>query len=129
MSEHPNVTLLRKGYGAFATGDIATITALWSEDIIWHWPGRGPLCGDHKGRETVLGIFARMAELAPDFHAQVIDLLANDEHGVAITRSIGSQPGKNLNTMNVDIYRIRDGKIIEFWSFNEDQRAEDDFWS
>jgi ketosteroid isomerase-like protein len=129
MNEHQNVSLLRKVYEAFNTGDIATITAIFAEDLIWHWPGKGPLCGDHKGRDTVLGVFGKMAEMSPDFQAQVNDLLANDEHGVAITRSIGSQPGKNLNTMNVDIFRIKDGKIIELWSFNEDQRAEDDFWS
>ena len=130
MAEHPNVGLLRRGYEAFAKGDMATITELWSEDIVWHWPGAGALCGDHVGRDAVFAVFGRMAELSGgDFGVEVHDVLANDEHAVALTRSIGNRQGKQLDVSNVDIYHIRDGKVMEFWSFPEDQRAEDEFWS
>jgi len=64
MAEHSNVGLLRRGY-AFANGDMATITGLWSEDIVWHWPGAGALCGDHVGRDAVFAVLGRMAELSP----------------------------------------------------------------
>ena len=39
MADHPNATLLRKGYAAFGQGDMATLTDLFSEDVVWHFPG------------------------------------------------------------------------------------------
>jgi ketosteroid isomerase-like protein len=129
MAEHPNTGLVRRGYEAFAKGDVATATELFSKDIVWHVPGSGPLCGDHVGRDAVFAVFGKMAELSGDFRAEVHDILANDEHAVALTRSVGSRQGKQLNMPNVDVWHIREGKFTEFWSFAMDQRAEDEFWS
>lgn len=129
MAEHPNAGLLRKGLDAFANGDVATMTEGFSEDVVWHLPGAGPFCGDHVGRDAVFAVFARMAELSPDFRMEVHDILASDDHAVALTRSIGSRLGKQLNMPNVDVYHIRDGKAVEFWSIPADQRVEDEFWS
>jgi ketosteroid isomerase-like protein len=129
MAEHPNIGRLRKVYEAFAKGDMATLTELFSQDIVWHWPGACPLSGDHVGRDAVFAVFGKMAERSGDFTAEVHDILANDEHAVALTRSVGNRQGKQLNMPNVDVCHIRDGKVTEFWSFAMDQRAEDQFWS
>jgi len=130
MAEHPNAGLLRRAYEAFDKGDMATISELLSKDVVWHWPGRGPLCGDYVGLDAVLAVFGKMAELSGGtFTAPVHDILANDEHGVALTRSVGSRLGRQLNTPNVDVSHIVDGKVTEFWSFAMDQHAEDEFWS
>lgn len=124
-----NVDVLRKVYEAFNAGDLATLTDLIAEDAVWHWPGRGPLSGDHRGRDAIFTIFGRVAELCPDFQCQVIDILGNDGRGVCINRASGSRPGRTLDDKNVDVFRMRDGKIAELWSYEEDQRAADEFWS
>ena len=46
---HPNEALVRKGYGAFATGDLTTLGELFAEDVIWNTPGKSPLAGTRKG--------------------------------------------------------------------------------
>ena len=43
MTEHPNVELARRGYEAFAKGDLATLTELLADDVVWHVQGGGPL--------------------------------------------------------------------------------------
>jgi uncharacterized protein len=43
MAEHPNATLIRKGYAAFATGDMATLDALFANDVVWTVAGQGPM--------------------------------------------------------------------------------------
>ncbi len=52
---HPNEDLVRSGYAAFATGDMATLDELFADDIAWHAPGRNQLSGDYVGKEAVFG--------------------------------------------------------------------------
>ncbi len=130
MAEHPNVSLLKNGYEAFNKGEVATVMDLFTEDAVWHVSGTGPLSGEHRGRNAVFAIFSRLGELSRGtFQAEVHDLLANDEHGVAVIRVTGSRPGQQLDLRGTDIFHVRGGKITEFWSFFEDPRAWDEFWS
>ena len=131
MAEHPNVALLRRGYEAFAKGDMATLTELWSEDAVWHaGSGNNPLAGDHTGRDAVFAAFAKVAELSGGtFRIELHDVLANDEHAVAMTRNTGNRQGKQLDSLDVALYHIRNGRVTEAWAFSQDQRAEDEVWS
>ncbi len=57
------------------------------------------------------------------------DVLANDQHAVALLRATGTRGEKQYNSPEIDIYHISEGKVTEFWSFAEDQGATDEFWS
>ena len=49
---------------------------LTDQDAVWHTPGQGPLAGDYRGIDAILGFFARIAErpaLVPE-----MDALAGD---------------------------------------------------
>ena len=59
MTEHPNVELTRRGYEAFAKGDMATLSELLADDVTWHVDGAGPLSGTYHGRVEVFGFFGR----------------------------------------------------------------------
>ncbi len=130
MADHPNATLLRKGYGAFASGDMAVLTELFAEDVVWHVAGTNPISGVHRGREAVFAAFAKTVELSGgSFKIELHDVLANDEHAVALTRATGSRQGRQLSSLDTDVYHMSNGKVTEFWSFAEDQRLTDEFWS
>ena len=130
MAEHPNVALLRRGYEAFAKGDMATLTELWSEDAVWHVPGNNLISGEYRGRDTVFALFGQIAQLTGGtYQVKLHDALANDEHAVALARATGSRQGKQIDFLDVAVYHVSDGKIAEAWSFTDDQRAEDEFWS
>ena len=60
---HPNEDLIRRGYEAFNKGDAATLRELFDPEIVWHFPGRSVLAGDHRGTDAVLGFFGRTQEL------------------------------------------------------------------
>ncbi len=130
MPEHPNVDLIRKGYDAFAKGDMATLTDVFAADVVWHLPGRNPVSGVHKGRDAVFAAFAKFFELSGgtlklDDHT----ILADDEHAVALNRATATRQGKKLDLLGADVFHVRNGKIVEFWAFSEDQRIDDEFWS
>ena len=77
---HPNEALVRRGYEAFATGDMATLNELFADDIVWHVPGRSQLAGDFRGKEEVFGNFQKVAELTGGtFKLDIHALLADDE--------------------------------------------------
>jgi ketosteroid isomerase-like protein len=49
VTDHPNAALVRRGYEAFNTADMKTLTEIIDESASWHTPGRSPLAGDHQG--------------------------------------------------------------------------------
>ena len=130
MAEHPNVELLRKGYAAYGSGDMDTITELFADDILWHIAGRSPLSGDYKGRDAVFGFFGKLMELSNGTSSlEVHDILANDEHGVALVTGTATRGGKSFSGQDVHTFHLRDGKVVEFWDSPLDQYESDEFWS
>ena len=130
MPEHPNAALVKKWYRAFADGDYPPIIAeLLAEDVVWHLPGRHPLSGDHRGRDAVMAAIRRFDGLSATLQLEVHDVLANDEHAVALLRATGTREGKRYDSLEMDVFHIKHGKVTEFWSFSEDQRLNDEFWS
>jgi len=130
MADHPNAELVRRGYAAFSAGDIATMNELFAEDVAWHWPGNHPVSGEHRGRDAVFAAFMKFAELSGGtLKLEVHDVVANDEHAVALTHVTASRGGKRLDMLGADVFHIAGGKVSEGWGFAEDQRLDDEFWS
>ncbi|MFD0685466.1 nuclear transport factor 2 family protein [Actinomadura fibrosa] len=130
LLEHPNVTLLRDGYTAFAKGDMDLIRDLLAPDVVHLVPGRGPLCGVYRTAAEVLGFYVNLFELSGGtFRAEPYSLMANEEYGAALVQTYAERPGRVLDARSVDLFRFRDGRITEIRTLAEDQYAEDSFWS
>jgi ketosteroid isomerase-like protein len=127
---HPNEDLIRRGFDAFAKGDMDTLRELFDPDIAYHVPGRSPLAGDYHGPDEVLGLFARIFELSGGtYQAQLHDAVANDEHTVALFTATGQREGRTLDDRNVLVSHVRDGRLAEVWVLAEDLYALDAFFS
>jgi ketosteroid isomerase-like protein len=130
VADHPNLENARAGYAAFSAGDMATINDLLADDIVWHSSGDNILTGDYEGKEAVLGYMATlMQETGGTFRNEVHDMLANDDHGVALVNVTAERKGRTLDTQIIHVFHMRDGKMTEFWSVGMDQSELDDFWS
>ncbi|MEX2459197.1 MAG: nuclear transport factor 2 family protein [Actinomycetota bacterium] len=126
---HPNEDLVRRGYEAFAAGDVATMTELMADDVVWHTPGRSSISGDQKGRDAVLQFFGKIAQdTGGTFKLDVHDIVGNDEHVVALTTSTGQKDGRSLNAHIINTFHVKDGKLTEAWAASDDQYAVDEFW-
>lgn len=127
---HANEELMRKGYAAFQSGDMDTLRNLFAPDIVWHAGGRNPLSGDFKGIDEVLASFMKTMELAGGtFKVELHDVMANDEHAVALASSSGERDGKKLQNNFAHIAHVKDGKMTESWIHPDDQYAVDEFWA
>jgi len=127
---HPNEEIVRSGFDAFAEGDVDTLRQLFDQDAVWHVPGRSPLSGDHRGLDAILGFLARTMELTGGtFRAEVHDVVANDEHAVALYVTRGEREGRTLESRDVLVSHIRNGKLAEAWLLSADLYAVDEFFS
>ena len=128
---HPNEVLVREAYAAFGRGDMDALRSqYWAEDIRWHVPGRSLLAGDYEGVAQVLEVFGRLFELSGGtFSAELRDVLANDEHAVALYTGRAERAGKHWEDNVVQVIHIRDGKATEIWNYPADQYGWDEFWS
>lgn len=126
MADHPNIERLRNGYAAFGQGDFEALNDLFAEDVLWHVGGRNPLAGDYRGRDAVYGFFRRLMEVTEGtFRIDLHALLADAEHGVALTVVSGSRDGKTITTNGAHVFHLRDGVVTEFWDASTDQYASD----
>ncbi len=78
----------------------------------------------------MLQFFARLVELTDGtLSLELHDVLANDEHAVALVTVRGERAGKQLNDNMVETMHIRDGKVSEVWVQPTDLYAVDEFLS
>ena len=129
MTEHPNATLVRKGYEAFNTGDGAFFMANYAEDVVEHQPGHNLMSGDYKGRDAVLGFYGRLAaETGGTFRAELERLLANDQRVVSVHHTTAQRAGRTLDCRTSLLFEIRDGKVVDIDTLDEDVAAWEDFF-
>ncbi len=130
MADHPNAELFKKGYAAFAAGDMDTVRSLFAPDIVWHVSGKSHFAGDYTGVDSVLDLFTQyFEESGGTFKVDVHDIVANDTHGVAVAALSAQKDGKSLSSERyVHVVHMNDGLQTESWIFSENQEVIDDFW-
>ena len=130
MSEHPNVERMRQGYAAFGKGDLEALRELMTEDVVWHVAGRSPLAGDYEGIDTVFAFFGQVFELTGgSFRVEPLTFLGGDDYCAAPVRATAHRGDRHLDVMNVQLSRMRDGRVAEFWDTTTDPAAADEFWA
>jgi uncharacterized protein len=130
MTEHPNIDVFGRIYHAFTNGDMESLAGLFEEDVVWHTPGRNPLAGDYEGRDAVLTSFSEEFDLSQgSYRVNVHDVVANDEHIVALLRATASRNERTLDMNYVLVFDMREGRVAEAWENWMDQQTVDQFWS
>ncbi|MGH2740327.1 MAG: nuclear transport factor 2 family protein [Actinomycetota bacterium] len=122
---------MRKAYDAFNAGDLDALGELFADDIVFHSPGTSAISGDFRGKDAVFGHFGQVDELTGNtLRAELHDVLANDEHVVALHTDRGEREGKGSYDNKAGVVaHIRDGKIAEVWSHVLDSKAEEEFFA
>jgi ketosteroid isomerase-like protein len=125
---HPNETLLRKAYEGFGRGDLEPLLGALTDDITWTDSTLGPLAGDYTGTDEVLGLFGRMMEVyGGTLRLEVLDILANDDRAVVLTREQGTAADELVRWTGVHVWRFRDGRCEQFIAYADAHYQR--FWS
>jgi ketosteroid isomerase-like protein len=125
-----NATIIRKAYENFARGNVPAVMATFDAGIVWHVPGHSPLSGDYKGPDQIGGFFARTMELSGGvFSIDVHRVLADGDLVVVLTTVNARRNNVAASFSEVHVWRMKDGKAIEFREYQGDEHREDRFWS
>ncbi len=107
-----------------------TITKILGPDISWHISGHNQISGTYNGQEETFAFFGKLMDLTNfTFGVAVHDVLATDDHVVVLAKETGSRDGKNLDSDDVHVWHIADGRAVEFWGISKDQHEVDEFWA
>jgi ketosteroid isomerase-like protein len=126
VDAHPNGTLLRGLLEAFAAGDVGAMETAIDDDVTWHAPGTNRFSGQFRGRTAAMQRLAQMREAGISTRFDVHDVVANDEHVVGLVHvHLEVADGRRYDQPQVQVAHVRDGRVVEFWTMNQDQAVLD----
>lgn len=125
------MTLVRRGYAAFNTGDVDTLREVLSADVAQHVPGSSRLAGAYKGIDAVLGYYGKLAELTDGtFRADLVDVYG-DGHGhvTAVHQITATRNGTTMITRGAILFTFLGDKATDLAEMHADLPADDAFWA
>jgi hypothetical protein len=130
MGADENAAVVRRGYEAFNSGDMETLTELFDESAVWRVPGRSSLASDYEGREAAFAYFGRLGqETGGTFRAELQHLLADGDRVVGIHNNSAERDGKRLDVGVCLVFQLENGRITAGVEYYRDLYAWDEFWS
>ena len=124
MEDHPNAALFRRMSQAADVGDFSSYSDAIADDVEWWEIGADqPIRGKEALFERMQGLMGQ-GTISTDLH----DVIANDEHLVALVNATAERGGRTLSYKTAEIYHVRDGKVTHRWAFSDDTAAINDFF-
>jgi steroid delta-isomerase-like uncharacterized protein len=111
--------------GLFTRADLGAVDTYLAEDFINH----DPPFGVSSDREGMRSAGAMMRAAFPDWHSEVHDLIAEGDLVVERFTASGTHrgevmgvagTGRTVSLLGINIFRLRDGLIIERWGRLDD---------
>ena len=96
---------------------------------MFHVPGRIVAAGERSRAGFAAFIGKVMARSGGTFREEVRDVLANDQHGVALLFHSLQRDGRAIEYRTVHVWRIRNGKLAEWWEHPHETTTFDEAWS
>lgn len=116
-----NIALIKNFYSAASAGDFKALAALMSADVQETFGTQTT-----RGPQGVINNITGITSAFPDMQLRVDSLIAQGDQIVARWSANGTHKGafvgipatqKRVNTTGVDMFRIKDGKVVEHQSY------------
>jgi ketosteroid isomerase-like protein len=123
---HGNELLARREVKLASQGDIEGLRRLYAEGCVFHYPGKNPLAGAHRGLSAFL---TRLDEVfnGATITRELHDALGTDDHAVQLIRATATARGRSHTWRVVWVMNVRNGQFCEAWAHFDDQYALDSF--
>jgi ketosteroid isomerase-like protein len=116
MSTKDNKQAVVDFYRLAAAGEIDQCFALMTDDVVWHNIGSTRFSGSFHGRDGILNdlLGPLFGALKGPIRTEVDHLIADGDFVAALTRGQAeTQDGTPYNNTYCQVFRFRDGKIVE----------------
>jgi ketosteroid isomerase-like protein len=122
-----DASVVRRLYEARAAHDLEATAQLIGQDVVWHEPY--DYLGTLHGRAAVMGAISQsMTETEGTFSLHVTDLLASDDHVVALVDFSAQRHGGRMSGREIGVFKVAGGQITEVWFYTaEDPDAVSEF--
>ncbi|MDQ1685426.1 MAG: hypothetical protein QOC82_2163 [Frankiaceae bacterium] len=120
---------VRRGYAAFNSGDVATLSSLLAKDVVHRVPGASALAGDHKGIDAVLSMYGQLAELTDGtVQAHLVDV-HSDGHGHVVAGHVitATRNGVTRASRASILFTFLGDKVSEMHELRADIPGDDAF--
>lgn len=124
---HPNEELARKEFVAVVAGDMTAVMDSYTDDYVFHYPGRNPVAGEYRGKAGLGEFLGKLTNLGVAATRELHDVVVSDEHAIQLVSVRAERNGKRHQWKGVVVMHIRDGKIAESWVHIDDQYGLDEF--
>ena len=125
-----NLEIVQQYFSALENGDMEKVSQLFSDDLVWHQPGKGVQSGTFTGKQAVFAHLGKLAEWSGGDLGIKVDYLADNGAMVVASLSFAlERNGVSMAMRGVDLLRLEDGLIREVWLFSERIEEEDRFWT
>ncbi len=129
-TEAQNIAIVRRGYEAFAKGDIETLKTLFSANANWRQAEAGVLRGNYRGAQAILEYFGQLGhEPQGSPRVEPHTMAASGDHVFVLERITGKRKGETLDTMEVVVFKLDKGVVTEAANFQSNHPAAAKFWS
>jgi ketosteroid isomerase-like protein len=120
--------IVRGMLDALEQRDAVAIGELLTDDVVYHFPGRGPVAGTYRGRDEVVGLFRSFAGQFDGLLAMAShDVVASEAHVLDLATYTGVRRGESFTWNVVRLYHVDADRISEIWLMIGDVYAFDDF--
>nr|WP_295931810.1 nuclear transport factor 2 family protein [uncultured Dyadobacter sp.] len=116
---------------AYMAHDHQKFASYLHPDLVWEQPGNNRISGTKKSRNELLQMGASMGQLSEGtIRLESVRYLdAHDDHVACILHWKAAQPnGAVLDVENIDVYKVRDGQIVQAVIYSSDIAQENAFW-
>jgi ketosteroid isomerase-like protein len=125
---HTNETVLRDLYAKFAQGDIAGFLAGCTPGVTFTVPGQAAVSGEFRA-ETFTDLLAPVMERsAGTFREDILDVIANDEHGVLLLLHTFERDGQPREYRTAHIVDFEEGRIASWTEHPGSVREFEEAW-
>jgi ketosteroid isomerase-like protein len=127
MSTESTMALLHAYHDAWERGDQEAGMAFYSDDVVVHMGGSGPLSGTFRGRESFAKDWiGRVAEYTDSWDVEGNDVLIAGEDGVLLLLLVyetWTRGDRRVTTKRLGSYKFSGDKIVECY-FSDMNQAE-----
>jgi uncharacterized protein len=109
--------------------DLRAIVDCYHDEVVFHYFGRSPLAGTHRGKPACLAALKQVREKTNRQLVSVQDVLAGEQFGLIVAVERFERGGASIDIERVLRFGVRDGKLAECWVYDEDQRLVDEHWA